>query len=433
MNAYFLTCNRNSSFILSLLGCLYRADDLFLIHCDKKSSADVQAVAANLSATYSNIRVIDSRPYSWAGFSQVRTTLDAISIALVADRNWTHFVTLSEQHLPTMPPDALDELLRHRGSLVGGRRVNDMPRHERLDIETRLALQYEELPGVGAFSKGMIALDGNLMDRLYHGSNWYILSRKHCEYLRNQTVIEECERFSRSVHADEIAIQTLLWSPSALEVDFIENKETTFVAWPHLTDNNDMVFVERNFWEAVNKGIPFIRKRPVILPEAVDSYLKRAHYVDLAVAPQEELQAIDNTVTRSKRKQDIESSIVRYVASFSEQARVDLHEHISERPYLFVTIQCQGFGENSIVVLSEDLVQAKIVLTKRHDFNGFFLPYMEGCREISLIRVRVHGLFFQKDISVPGVENYGFIEIGSDEGLANLLSSLDRYLKAAIE
>jgi hypothetical protein len=431
MIVYFLTCNRIGPYVKELIEYLYRPDDLFIIHCDTKSSYDLIDVVNSLATNYPNVKLLSSTPYSWAGFSQVRTTLRAISYALEADSGWSHFVTLSEQHLPTMPPASLDSFLVGRGSLVAGRRVKEMGQSEQVDVAGRLAICYQELPGVGSFSKGIAIPDAELMENLYHGSNWYILSRKHCAYLCNGDVVSQVEQFANSIHADENAIQSVLWSQSAREVDSTENVETTFVAWPSLTDNHDMIFIEANFWAAYDSGMPFIRKRPSILPKSVEEHLRKAHYVNLEASGTQVL--LESVALAPCDKDLLKGAITKQVALSTENGTVDFNESIEGAPYLYARINSPQFPHLVVAIISENLHDFKFLISQQHEFNGYWLPYVNGGREVSLIRARVHGLFFQKDISVPEAENYGFIRLDEPNDGAVLLRALDTYLRAAIE
>jgi len=374
--------------------------------------------------------MLDSEPVSWAGFSQVKATMRAISYALEENSSWSHFIPLSEQHLPTMSPISLDQVLRDRGSLVGARRVKQMAQWERVSVELRLALHYEELEGVGSFSKGMVAPDDDFLERLYHGSNWYILSRKHCAYLQQPSIKENYKKFAKSVHADEIAIQSLLWDATAHKIDTVENADSTFVAWPHLTDNPHMIFNEDNFWFAVANGLPFIRKRPDVLPESIKTYLDKTHHANLEGATKL-LPALNKALNpKASYKEQLKAKIAEFIES-SAAGSIEFYENILERPYLFAQVFLQCLHGLSIAILSDDLINFKIILLKQHEFEGFFLPYKKNDREVSLIIARVHGLFLQKDISVPGVENYGFIKIEGESDIDRLFSLLRQYIESA--
>jgi hypothetical protein len=426
MNTYFLTCHKNEEFVKALIECLYRKNDLFIINCDSKSPAALLDTVCSLSENYSNIKLLDSQSYSWAGFSQVRTTMRAISIALEASADWSHFIPLSEQHLPTMSPASLDKMLKDKGSLVGVRRVNEMVISERLDIEARLALRYEELPGVGAFSAGMLTRDPDLIEGLFHGSNWYILSRKHCAALCAPHMVEQLEKFANSVHGDEIAVQSLVWTPEAREVDAVESTETTFVAWPHLTNNPHMIFSEENYWSACRAGIPFIRKRPSVLPKSIEDYLISSHLVRLDADSDShvKLPSRENALDRDVKW--LRMQISDAVLLLDKALNVDFMDNISDKPYFYAKIFGNKLRDLSVHIVSENLVSFKLILSQEHNFDGFFLPYRERGREISVVRVRIHGLFLTKDISVPNAEGFGFVEMKSKEDLKTKLIPLIR-------
>ncbi|WP_400768185.1 beta-1,6-N-acetylglucosaminyltransferase [Methylosinus sporium] len=415
MNTYFIACHKNEEFVRYLIESLYRENDLFIINCDLKSPAALLTTVQGLAENYSNIELLDRRWYSWAGFSQVRTTMRAISKALELSADWSHFIPLSEQHLPTVSPASLDELLKDKGSLVGVNRVTEMRLSERLDVELRLALRYEELPGVGAFSAGMLAPDTDLIEGLFHGSNWYILSRKHCETLCTPRMVERFEKFANSIHGDESVVQSLIWSPEAQEVDSVENVVTTFVAWPHLTDNPHMIFNEENYWSACDAGIPFVRKRPSVLPKSIENHLKSNHDVQLDIASDTQHYFPLRNGFLDRDVEDLKSKIVAAVHLLDKELKVDFRDDCQDIPYFYIKIFGAKLRDLSVHILSEDMENFKLILSQEHCFDGFFLPYRERGREVSLVRARVHGLFLTKDISVPNAENFGFIKMESKE------------------
>ena len=404
MFCFFITCNRSADYLTKLLRHIYRPDDLFLIHCDRKSPPVLTSAAARLHDDFENVDLMLPRAYSWAGFSQVEATLDAIKIALRSDQSWTHFATLSEQHLPTMSPMELENLLAGRGSLLQTRPVASMGPGERADVENRSAARYEEMEGVGSFNGGACPVDETFVSGLFHGSNWYFVSRKHCRFLIDLERRGFFERFRYTVHADEHAIQSALSSDEARGIDSIENVETTFIALPHLTDNHDLVFCEQNYWDAQREKVPFVRKRGPELALSIDEFLRTTYEVDIpaSACPSQDAAADAALTKRSAQAKRMADKLGKDLLGRFRQFGLNDTHAITQRPLFYVHFQIRAGSCLSLYVLSENLRDYRALIVEQQTFDGFFRPYERFGFEFALLRVRVHGLFFNKEVARLG-------------------------------
>lgn len=427
MLTYFITCHSSLQYMSELLSVIYNKTDLFIVHVDVKAPIELKSALLRFSkANPENVALLPSRPYSWAGWSQVETVLDAIELALLSPR-WTHFVPLSEQHLPTMGVSSIRALFQGQlHSFVPARPVSEMGPEEKSDIINRFSIHYRELAGVGSFYDGISSTTPAFVDLLYHGSNWFALSGKHCEEIQALRQRRYFDIFSRALHQDENAIQTAIWQTlKQADADSVKNQNTTFIAWPHLTDNPDMVMCDDNLRSAIADNVPFIRKRSLKLTEFV-----RKHLTDIKECESVDLRPVVGKIDHPEalRQSQIKSRIVNSAKSMD----VSDYSNISPSPSLHISI---NVAENvSVHVVSSNYINFKVAIVHYRTYDGFREPSREKGFELSLLRVRAHGMFFYEEVVASDRISNGFfvLEHKADEkklieGITNTIEQAKRF------
>lgn len=261
--AYLILCHSSRSFLLDLFRYIYRKSDAYILHCDKKSPAGLHELTSQLAGSFENVNSLPSRFCSWGAFSLVSTTLEGMTYALNHLPRWDHLAILGESHLPLVSPEMIGERLKSGVSYISTWPVASLPEGGKSDVRHRFSLRYRELPGVGSFGCERQVLPRQWPDKLYHGSQWMVLSRVACESaLGSVSRTADWDTFEHSLLADETALQTLIMSLPGTGPDSVQFVNQTFVATPHLSGSNDMIFSMENFFAARDLGHIFIRKRP---------------------------------------------------------------------------------------------------------------------------------------------------------------------------
>lgn len=105
MIAYHILCHENFAQVASLIGSLYRPEDVFLIDIDDGNSPRTTAIER--FAKFDNVHIIRDKNIGWGGAGTLRKSIRAIFYLLDADKRWDYFVNLSGQDLPLKSPDKI--------------------------------------------------------------------------------------------------------------------------------------------------------------------------------------------------------------------------------------------------------------------------------------------------------------------------------------
>lgn len=437
---YFLVCYSSKEFVAFLLASLFRDQDIFFIHCDKKAPSKLKMYLEKVSRTHPNIILMHSQDYSWAGYSHVDISLKAIAAAMAYPQAWSHFVFLSEQHLPLKSPREIAAYLRSRKSLVALRRASDMVGDERADIRNRFQAGYRELSGVGCFATRLVQRDEEFFTTIFHGSNWIVLHREHCSHLLEAEAAGRFKPFHTVVHAEETAMQSIL-APLREE---IENFDPTIVAWPHLTDNPYLVMSESFFQSAIKTSSLFIRKRTDTLSPFVREFVTCNHfcsglYASAKTTAMEVVLGFRAGTVSVVRERLAQFSIARLEAAFRRESaeplaiqRIKARENLST-PQLHLILQTPSMGKGlSVRVLSENMIDFKICIAREPEGHGSFqAPYVAEGRLHSTIRAKIYLLQGYEDILPLEIEDAGFVSFATRQGRMRLRIAVAQFLQAA--
>lgn len=435
MTAYFITCHASVPCVRDQFRSLYRPEHLLLYHVDAKAPAALHETVRRLEAAFPNVTVLPSRHYAWAGYSQVATTLEAIDRALASGPDWSHLVALSEQHCRLRDEAALAAALEPGVSYVDMTPFGAMGAGSQVDIAHRFSMDYRELPGIGSFGITPVAPDPDFLARLHHGSNWYILSRQACAYLGTAArTVPEAARLRAAVHPDENMLQTLLAVDSG-RAGPIQRRETTFVAWPHISGNPDMTFRAEDFSAARAGDRLFIRKRPAQLPAPVAALLD-----DWAALSEAELSGrIGAPLEPAPEAPDPEgTALARRVASRvvrrGRGAQADLPNlrFGLRNPRFSLRFRTARIPDGiDVRILSQDLRHFRVLLLEAERPEIDFAPRRLHGRPAPLLRIRVPEFDFRREILVPEDPAHGFWTRPEDGGVTGLVRLIELYLRVA--
>ena len=421
--AYGLLCHGNPGYVAELIGALYRPEDHYVIHVDRKGPAALYGLAAGLAARHRNIQLVPSLLCSWGGYSLVSATLDAIALA-VQSPGWEHFVLLSEQHVPLMPPDDIARRLEPGTSYMAAVRLAGSDGELAAGIRHRFAMRYRELPGVGGFGAGMRGVRADWLADLYFGSQWIVLAREAAERLaavRDHPLLAPV--FAESLLPDETAIQTLLLgTPLGAGLRF-DGFNPTYVALPKDGGTVDMELTEPAVRAAQAQHRLFIRKRPEVLPHglatAIASWSRIAPVVPApgAAAP---TQAVVELAGR----------VGQILGARFPQGHFEVLNHPS--PFCYLRVRMPGLpAAVTVNLLSENMRDFKVVVAWHMAFQDDFAPVAVGAYPATWMQVRVRDLFFAREVHLLPDRDHGFVTIAHDEDVAGLAGMLAEALERA--
>jgi hypothetical protein len=419
--------------VADLFRFLYRPDVQFFIHCDPKAPPDLSRFVASLAAGFPNVHALPPRPFSWAGYSMVETVMDAMRCALDDLADWTHFFWISEQHLPLRGPDDPAWALDPERSYAETMPVAMMGPEGRADIAHRFCRAYRELPGVGAFPAGQQDIPPGFLDGLHQGSNWMALTRRACAaLLRRAAAMGGANPFARSLHADETMLQTLLFQNDGEQLS-VHRFNPTYIAWPHLSGSQDMIFRPDNVRDALNAGCLFIRKRPDQLDSESVAFTEA--FAAMTEADLEtQLAACEIVPERAAPERNIED-IVAVLREFADQAAIWRIERgsVENTPVCYFVLEpAQALDSLKIGLFSEDLRRFKVVLAvDLPDVPPFEDAFFQG-RGTTALRARVRGFFLTREIDIEGQPDHGFFDWPSGGSPGGLRAGLQKAIDAAI-
>ncbi len=434
---YFIQSHQNHGYLKRIIRLCYSEQCLFVILIDSKAPAALHETAQALSDAFGNVILAPSEHVGWGGFSQVQALLNGIELALSASQNWSHFVLLGEQHLPLRRESENGNLLEPGVSYVSSIKYTDMNEGGKKDVEHRYSAICRELPGWGMFPTEGTDSRTWVTGNAQHGSNWVILSREHCSDLVafSARLSESNFRLRTSIQSDEMYVQTFVATDKIANV---RNKETTFVALPHLSGTDDLTFTEKNYFDAVAADFLFIRKAPAELTEKVVEHLEA-----IAVFSEEEL---DGKLLASKRTTFPVRTTATEVEEFTNQLvdllaanaiDVDNFARLNAvfSPRLYLEFKKTGLPEKvHVVLLSEDLEHFKILICWHDDSGDWLQPATFGEFTTHVLKARVYNLMYKREVVVKADPARGFFKVSElAGGVPALASYIERYVEWAFD
>ena len=212
-------------------------------------------------------------------------------------------------------------------------------------------------------------------------------------------------------------IPTLLLGTSLGKDLVVRNYNATYVAYPHLSGTPDLTFTEENFFSAVADGHLFIRKRPKALTDSVVQFLEARcgltrSLLDVAVSPH--LSNADHR-TDVAAEPDIDDLINHIQTRISNRFTGMVVCRIGPElalyvPRFYVVLRHPAWSPQVVVgVVSEDLLTFKVVLTWQEHGRPDLNPVTVGPSVTSIMKVRVHGLAYEREVLVQGDATRGFV------------------------
>jgi hypothetical protein len=433
---YVILCHRSSNLLPDLFRAIYDRHDSYAIHVDSKAPQKLALLAQNLAHNFPNAGLLESRSCSWAGYSLVALTIDAVRTALIARSDWTHMVLLSEQHLPLLPARDIAAHFEAEVSYVEAHAVSAMNSLGQADVLHRFARRHRELEGVGSFPLERQSIDPAWLQQLQHGSQWVVLSRGACQYLLESLSDRRLwEPFEGALLADETAIPTIMMRGARQYSFDVRTVNSTFVAYPSAGGHQDLTFSERNFFEAKERGFVFIRKRPDILPESVRQIWQQNCNLDMCtdsllescgdVGPSVTSQAPSSIQPWTQR-------LVNLLRAQFPQLNAEQITGVENAPPLYLQLRQPHWPRSlSVCLLSERLRQLKILILWQDPFDGSYEELRVADWDSVVLKTRVYGLFGHREIVLGTKVDYGFVELAESPDAAHVAFRAGQHIVAA--
>jgi Core-2/I-Branching enzyme len=217
---------------IDFLWSLWREEDAYFVHVDRKSPAVAGAGIAAIAAAYPNIHVVPSEICTWGGFSLVEASLRCLQAALATDGSWSHAVLVSGTHLPLRRAASLAGMLDPEFCYLT---LHDFdlevaklePPNWWSGVARRLTFEYHEVPGLGHI-RGPARIPP-LDVTFFWGSQWWILSRAAAEFVCACRQSPLAKYFRISAFPDEVYFQTIL--ANSQFKDLLRHQQITWQRW----------------------------------------------------------------------------------------------------------------------------------------------------------------------------------------------------------
>lgn len=284
--AYLVLTHGQPYQTIDLLWSVWREEDAYFVHVDRKSPAHTHAAIEAIAAAYPNIHVVPSGLCTWGGFTLVDAALRCLTAALATDRFWTHTVLLSGTHLPLRRAVDFAGMLDPECSYLNFHDLdldvaNLEPPNWWTGVARRLTFEYEEVPGLGHISGPARRVPPEVT--FFWGSQWWILSRQAAEFVCGSRQSSVARFFRRVAVPDEMYFQTIL-ANSPLKKQ-IRHQQIIWQRWggngrPCLLSDTDLTaaFASRQFF-ARKAGSATMRDGTGVLAQSVAS-MDRASWLE---------------------------------------------------------------------------------------------------------------------------------------------------------
>ncbi len=333
----------------------------------------------------------------------------------------THFVFLSEQHLPLAADTSIKASLAVGTSYLDATRWFEKDARAQADILQRFG-KHVELPGVGGFPMHSNVTTPEPPDRLSHGSQWMVLSFDAYAALAEEAAGNLFADFSSSILADETAIQTWFGRNQEDRGWRVVQRNMTFVSAPADGGSPDMIFSERNFFEAINRGCLFIRKRPEELPERVKSVL--AGFAGLQMRHSE--RRIAGPVRPSLGADAILACLNSILCVGGEDRQLLLMPRNLVDPAFFCVWEQQSRHGCALFVVSADLLHFKVAVVSTQPSDDYSTVRIGGI-DSSLLKVRAKSLWYHREFHMGDDLPPSFVMVETLDGLSVLARTVAAY------
>ncbi|MCJ8154180.1 beta-1,6-N-acetylglucosaminyltransferase [Chryseobacterium sp. SSA4.19] len=222
--AYFIMVHQRPEAFKTLLEKIYTRDQLYLIHIDRKASAETTEVIQDYVVQYPNVYILESMNIVSGGFSMIQAELNAMEFLLNASKHWDYLINLSGEDLPLRSQQIIRQFL----TVNAGRNYIFYydQKFYRPDTLQRIQNHFTELTHRISsliykrdFMRGVIP---------YIGGKWFIFTRETCSFLsNNEKVMDFEDYYLHTLLPAESFFQTVLMNTDFNDIIVNDDKRAT--------------------------------------------------------------------------------------------------------------------------------------------------------------------------------------------------------------
>lgn len=223
--AYFIMVHQRPEAFKTLLEKIYTRDQFYLIHIDRKASAETTEVIQDYVVQYPNVYILESMNIVSGGFSMIQAELNAMEFLLNASKHWDYLINLSGEDLPLRSQQIIRQFL----TVNAGRNYIFYydQKFYRPDTLQRIQNHFTELTHRISsliykrdFMRGVIP---------YIGGKWFIFTRETCSFLsNNEKVMDFEDYYLHTLLPAESFFQTVLMNTDFNDIIVNDDKRATF-------------------------------------------------------------------------------------------------------------------------------------------------------------------------------------------------------------
>ncbi|MGU3377647.1 beta-1,6-N-acetylglucosaminyltransferase [Chryseobacterium sp. M5A1_1a] len=223
--AYFIMVHQRPGAFKTLLEKIYTRDQFYLIHIDRKASAETTEVIQDYVIQYPNVYILESMNIVSGGFSMIQAELNSIEFLLNASKKWDYLINLSGEDIPLRSQDII------RQFLTVNARKNFIFYYDqkfyRPDTLRRIQNHFTEL--THRISSLIYKRDFMKDVTPYIGGKWFIFTRETCSFLINNKKVRDFEDYYlHTLLPAESFFQTVLMNTDFNDIIVNDDKRATF-------------------------------------------------------------------------------------------------------------------------------------------------------------------------------------------------------------
>ncbi len=223
--AYFIMVHQRPEAFKTLLEKIYTRDQFYLIHIDRKASAETTETIQDYVVQYPNVYILESMNIVSGGFSMIQAELNAMEFLLNASKHWDYLINLSGEDLPLRSQQIIRQFL----TVNAGRNYIFYydQKFYRPDTLQRIQNHFTEL--THRISSLIYKRDFMKNVTPYIGGKWFIFTRDTCSFLtNNEKVMEFEDYYLHTLLPAESFFQTVLMNTDFNDIIVNDDKRASY-------------------------------------------------------------------------------------------------------------------------------------------------------------------------------------------------------------
>jgi len=222
--AYFILIHHKPEVFKIMFQKIYTRDQFYLIHIDRKASAEVTEEIQLYLIQFPNVYLLESMNIVSGGFSMIQAELDAMEFLLNVSSKWDYFINLSGEDYPLKSQNIIRNFLTVNNGrnylFCYDQKVYRPDTLQRIQNHfTELSYKISSCIYKREFMKGVVP---------YIGGKWFIFTRETCSFLaNNKRVMNFEDYYLYTLLPAESFFQTVLMNTAFNDVIVNDDKRAT--------------------------------------------------------------------------------------------------------------------------------------------------------------------------------------------------------------